>query len=86
MIFNFTTLFVFNCLPLALPTSIEPGWKGLPGTNALAYFLYTSVAKKFNNIDGRPIKKDEEVLIDYDYSDTPAFRSYFPWYFQGKEQ
>jgi hypothetical protein len=24
--------------PLALPTNIRPGWKGLPGTNTLAYY------------------------------------------------
>jgi len=32
---------------LALPTNIRPGWKGLPGTNTLAYykFSYTSDVK-----------------------------------------
>jgi len=34
---------------LASPTNIGPSWKGLPGTNALAYYEYllSSVIKSF---------------------------------------
>ncbi len=40
---------------VTLPTNIRQGWKGLPGTNTLAYskkFLNYG-RKKFNNIDAR---------------------------------
>jgi hypothetical protein len=30
-----------------LPLNIRLGWKGLPGTNALAYFAYSSVQRYF---------------------------------------
>ncbi len=30
---------------LALPSSIRLGWRGLPGTNALAYFWSSSATK-----------------------------------------
>jgi hypothetical protein len=29
--------------PLALPTTIKLGWKGMPGTNAIAYSKITAV-------------------------------------------
>ncbi len=39
---------------LALPPNIEPDWKGLPGTNTLAYYEHSlctsSDFKKFKNI------------------------------------
>jgi hypothetical protein len=31
---------------LGLPANVRPGWKGLPGKNALAYLASSSVAKK----------------------------------------
>ncbi len=35
----------------ALPANIKLGWKGLPGTNALAYYeIVTYGRKKFYNI------------------------------------
>ncbi len=35
---------------LALPTNIILGWKGLPGTNTLAYLSLLKVAKSVLNI------------------------------------
>ncbi len=42
--------------PLALPTNLSPGWKGLPVAKTLAYFPATSVTNKekfFYRIDTR---------------------------------
>ncbi len=39
---------------LALPESISPECKGLPGTNAVAIFVSDEGKKKFNDIETRP--------------------------------
>jgi len=49
---------------LALPTNIRLGWRGLPGTNALAYYekaILTAV-KTFYNIGPIP-GKNRNILI-----------------------
>jgi hypothetical protein len=35
---------VHSVRPLALPTKIRLGWKGMPGTNALVYYEHSQIA------------------------------------------
>ncbi len=41
-------------IPLALPTNIRLGWKALPGTNTLAYYIHSVITDVKSFIRLRP--------------------------------
>jgi hypothetical protein len=50
-------------MPLALPTNIRLGWKGLPGTNTLAYYEnseITTVKSFIVKATGANVKKIQQ--------------------------